>query len=531
MLGPAPPGAAFAPSCGLPKEGLAPAMSPLQSAERELAELDGFLSVELPAGAADDPELRELRARAERLAIRLSNPIRVALVGLPGRGKSTLGRFLSGHGLPAASPRERRYPLILRYGTRAESLAGWWSGIEIPQDGVDMAGAAEHNPDYIEIRLPNPVLQVLSFLDLPGAPDWNAQKEQMRWVSGRADTILWCTNAVDPWGEDEWQLWSLVPRRLQQQSVLVATHYDLRRGAGGTSPVSERLSQLTKGQFREVVAVATLEALAAAPAGQVLDAASWDLSGGKALVGALLSAARAVRSTDLVTARELAAAGHAAIEAWTARSATRSAAFSLRRRAAQHAADPPPPATPPPAPPPAPPVASPPEPAAPADGRGPGDEAPAPAASPLPKRVVSRTAVFLRELEQAAANPQPEEVTGNDVAPDDAAADAPAAVPLVLRTLGERIDDLIAYAADPANFRDWEFMTKVSEIGDELSVLTARPGDLSEDGRWVRREVEEAYVTLSLLQMEHGEKPAQDAVIVLLQLARDLSWAATARVA
>ncbi len=493
-------------------------MSPFPSVTQDLAELERFIAAELPARLATDPTIIELRQNAERLALRLSNPVRVAIAGLPGAGKTMLANFLAGQIYVAPSTeRGNALPVILRYCEKPETIAGWWSGIEIPYRGIEPKSAAEHGPDYIELRLPNPVLEFISFLDMPGEEDWPGQKEQMRWIGGRADVVLWCTRATDPWVDEEWQLWSLVPKRVQSRSLLVATQTDLVKNPPALEEAMQRLRAATKDRFAELVTIGTRTALDAAPAGRVLDTAAWENSGGRAMVGTLLSAARAVRRADIAAARELLS----------------DAAEALGL---------------------APPRPDKPKPAAPADAapEKPVEDAPEESGAPAvrPGRPASRIGRFKEASEnerpaeaeaeiEAEAEAEAPPATAEDAAPAPAAEteppvsaeaappDAATAAPSPLLTLlAKRAGKLIAYAEAGDGFKDWEFMAQVTELGDELSALTVSSRALKPEAAWIKPQVEDALVALSLLQMEQGDRPCEDAAVVVLQLARDLAWAA-----
>ncbi|MDH3263322.1 MAG: hypothetical protein OEM24_04930 [Paracoccaceae bacterium] len=490
-------------------------MSPFPSVTQDLAELERFISAELPQRLAKDPAIVELRQSAERLALRLSNPVRVAIAGLPGAGKTMLANFLAGQ--IYAAPRTERgnaLPVILRYCEKPETIAGWWSGIEIPYRGIEPQSAAEHGPDYIELRLPNPVLEFISFLDMPGVDEWPGQKEQMRWIGGRADVVLWCTKATDAWADEEWQLWSLMPRRVHARSLLVATQTDLLKSPEALEEVVHRLKHATKDQFAELVTIGTRTALDAAPAGRVLDAGAWEMSGGRAMVGALLSAARAVRRADIAAARELLAEAAEALGLAPPRPGKAK---------------------------PAPAAETAPEPRPDAGAEDAQDEA---AQAVRPGRPSSRIGKFKEAAEKEDQAAQPAETE----APPDAATEeppvpasgeepavpaaakkqpsAPAAPSPLLALLAERAEKLIAYVESGKGFKDWEFMGQITELGDELSAMTVSSRALKNEAAWVKPQVEDALVALSLLQMEQGDRPCEDSAVVVLQLARDLAWAA-----
>jgi hypothetical protein len=96
----------------------------------------------------------------------------------------------------------------------------------------------------------------------------------------------------------------------------------------------------------------------------------------------------------------------------------------------------------------------------------------------------------------------------------------------MLTLLADRAGKLIAYVEAGDGFKDWEFMAQITELGDELSALTVSSRALKPEAAWIKPQVEDALVALSLLQMEQGNRPCEDAAMVVLQLARDLAWAA-----
>jgi hypothetical protein len=567
-------------------------MSLFPSAEKELAELDAVLAGAGADPRAGDPAFEDLRKRAERVSLRISNPIRVAVLGLPGAGKALLAGFLVGERI--GRPRKQSgegLPVILRYGERSEAYLSWWSGIDIPLPGNDLSGVGEHNPDYVEFRLPNPVLRFLSFMSLPGGRDWNAQKEQVRWVASRADILIWCVAAEGGWTDEERQLWALVPRRLQAQSLLVVTHPPEPPEGTPLGPLPETEIVGAKTQFHDVIGIATADALTAAPSGKVADPAAWDKAGGKALVGSLLGVARLARRNDIALAREILnrlgppqSAAPAAAPAPSAPAAPAEPAPAPKPPAPQASPAPAPapvpfafpkpdPAPPKPAPLAQSPVPAPkpvmptlpPIPKAPADPQpepektveAPPESPPGPAPV-LPRRVRGTATKIFDELlaayvgdstgGEAASDAGPEAEPTTPAAPDAAevpqssaaAAPAPrqpapapapaaaaakaAAEPPGLRRLLEGIDGLVAYADDEAGFKDWEYMARVTGLVEELAEVTSAPRAMREEGTWVARQVEEAFIQLSLMQLEQGEQPCLDASTVLLQLARDIAW-------
>ncbi|WP_343081147.1 hypothetical protein [Ostreiculturibacter nitratireducens] len=266
------------------------------SAEAEIAGLTRFLS--------DSEGPADLRARAERLVLKLSHPVRVAFLGPPSSGKTELAGFLVGEklSLPDANSGHRP-PLILSYAETPSARAGWWDGKELAVPPRDLGVAYRARPDFVELRLPNPILKLINFIDMPGLDKLQWQAEQVRWTAARAEVLIWCTHAAWAWNAEEDQLWSLVPPKLQKSSLLAVTHTDVTLAVITLDKTLERLRSIALPKFREMVTMATPAAAAAAPGGSVQDVAAWDAAGGRAMVGKLLAAARAVREADIETAR------------------------------------------------------------------------------------------------------------------------------------------------------------------------------------------------------------------------------------
>ena len=57
--------------------------------------------------------------------------------------------------------------------------------------------------------------------------------------------------------------------------------------------------------------------------------------------------------------------------------------------------------------------------------------------------------------------------------------------------------------------------------------MLAASGTLKDGAGWVAEQIDEAHMQLTLLELEPGDGPLQDAAGLLLQLGRDLAWAAT----
>lgn len=446
-------------------------MSQFPNVDAELAALRRFLAA---AARASDADAEDFRQRAERMVFRLENPVRIAILGAPEAGKSTVANFLMGHDLiPAHVAGPARAPVIVRHGETAHTVAGWWSGRQIADTRVDFDAAFGRSPDFVELSCPGPVLRNMTFLDVTGVDDAAARAAQLQWAAGRADILLWCQRADSDVGETERRLWSMIPKRLHGRAFLLATHFDAPSLGEDRRQVVARLRALAVPPFRDVLPLSTTIAIEAAPSGSVMDVMAWESSGGKALAQGLFALAAAVRQRDVEAARKM-----------------------IVSRAAGAEAAPEPLAEPAPAPAPEPPLAA--HPATPKIAEPPlADLVPTPEPG-----------------HEATLRPQPEAVAGTHCGRH------------ILEHLSDRIETLLIEAKSPDGVENWMFLAKFTELADELSSRVAIPGVLRPDARWMIMQIEEALVSLSQLQMESGDQPCLDAAGIVLQISRDLSWAA-----
>lgn len=428
----------------------------IPSAQAELGVLRAFL---------DEPEARgtgDLRAKAERLAVRLASPVRVAIFGLPGSGKTSLAAFMAGEaGIIEAMHGSGTVPLALAYAADVATVAGWWDGASKEFSGFNIAGALGEHPEYVELRLPNPILRHINFLDLPGIDDPEPQTEQLLWAKSRADLFIWCTNAHDAWNEVEGQLWSLIPSRLKRTSLLVVTHAGDDSATITLEDVLQRLRSSVLPHFRDLVMISTPDAIASAPAGKIRNAKAWASSGGSGLVGALLASAAQVRQADLDASRELLPAEERKRLAGTARQKAEKARAG--------------------------PVAS---------------TSLSPFSTPSSPEMLTHR-----------------ETAGPDASPPVPRPDDPVAY------LAARLDQLLTLANKPFAFDPGQIVVAAKQITVDIDNSLAANDLLRGDASWVESEVTAACGLLDEIAAGDPDAAALDAATLLLQLSRDLAWA------
>jgi hypothetical protein len=266
---------------------------------------------------AASPDLRltpAIRAlwRTEK---RLDRPLRVAICGEINSGKSSLANLLAGiESLPTAILSNTRIPTLLYYAAEPEiwTVQRYGKRARLRSD----RGLPRGDQIFrIEVGLPSRRLQSVEIVDLPGLVDPRSGLPEIDLIAHHVDAAIWCTMSTQAWKESERTAWSMLPPRLGDRGILVATHRDLLHNARDQEKLLGRLYQEVGTSFAGIVLVSTAEALAvmgkdrSGPAG-----GEWLASGAAALesvLGGLLMrlreqrAAAALRMTSRVAHRAL----------------------------------------------------------------------------------------------------------------------------------------------------------------------------------------------------------------------------------
>jgi hypothetical protein len=266
---------------------------------------------------AASPDLRlspAIRAlwRTEK---RLDRPLRVAVCGEVNSGKSSLANLLAGiESLPTAILSNTRIPTLLYYAAEPEIWTVQPNG-KRARLRSDRGTPRGDEIFRIEVGLPSRRLQSVEIVDLPGLVDPRSGLPETDLIAHHVDAAIWCTMSTQAWKESERTAWSMLPPRLGDRGILVATHRDLLHNARDQEKLLGRLYQEVGASFAGIVLVSTAEALAAmgkdrsGPAG-----GEWLASGAAALesaLGGLLvrlreqRAAAALRMTSRVAHRAL----------------------------------------------------------------------------------------------------------------------------------------------------------------------------------------------------------------------------------
>ncbi len=271
--------------------------------EQEVRQLERFLNA-----AEKEPasvELGQLRARALAHAERLSNAVSIGFAGEFGAGKSSLANMLAGADILPTGPQQLKLPLVIvAYSETPETTVGWWGKEPKVYSGIVLEKAAADEPDFISVGLNTPALREISLFDLPGAGALDDTYTQTLDLLEYVDCAIWCTNGTNAWRETERHLWSQVPQKLRDNSLLAVTHADLPPVRDALDRVVSRLNKSKDGLFQAVVPIGTPVAVRAMAQEPEPDFNLWETCGGQNLAEHVLQLACAHRQQDLEAARK-----------------------------------------------------------------------------------------------------------------------------------------------------------------------------------------------------------------------------------
>ncbi len=248
-------------------------------------------------GALDADLLpKAARDYAKHLLNRLSQPVRVSVLGLPGAGKSELVNMVLGRRL---LPKDAKLPTTeLVWGdAEAMTVTSVDGGVK-RVDGIDLSSISGSNAAFLRLELPVDILKRINLLEVVAEDSDDEIKSAIDWAVRRTDIALWCSQAF---GIDEQTIWRRVPDSLKDHAFLVLTKADILSAEKLLSKRVADLESIVAEEFHSLFAVATLQAIRAYGAGGV-DEALFHASGGGAMTSEVLRHAERGRRADFDSA-------------------------------------------------------------------------------------------------------------------------------------------------------------------------------------------------------------------------------------
>ncbi len=275
-------------------------MTGIPKAEREHDILARLLAALETKGSALSAEESAARDQAAAWLVRLKAPVRIAVAGPAGAGKSSLiNLFVSDDILPTAPGGAPAAPaVILRHAATPETTASWRDRPDRRFAGLRLARALADNPDTVALGLESDLLEDMTFVDISGLDDPATRGDAFSALTRHADMVVWCLPATGGWSANEQAVWDTLPTALQRRSLLAVTHTDsLARGTRDAT--ASRLAEGAPSQIVASLPVATPEAWDAL-FGDVTDAErQWTASGAEALIVAIADLAGTIRQSEI----------------------------------------------------------------------------------------------------------------------------------------------------------------------------------------------------------------------------------------
>ena len=236
------------------------------------------------------------RDYAKHLLNRLSQPVRVSVLGGPSSGKSQLINMLIGRYLV---PKDAALPTTeFIWGESEKMTVTAADGSVARVHSSDLATLSGRNAAFLQVELPVAILQRINLLEVVTEGTAEELTSGVDWAVRRTDIALWCTQEF---GAMERAVWSRVPDSLKDHAFLVLTKADVMSAEKTLSKRVADLETIVAEEFHSMFAVATLQAIRAhGPNG--VDEAMFHASGGGALTSEVLRHAERGRRADFDSA-------------------------------------------------------------------------------------------------------------------------------------------------------------------------------------------------------------------------------------
>ena len=216
---------------------------------------DGALAIGCPAVPADarSPPQRRLR---------------IVVVGEFNSGKTTLVNVLLG--APVLTPSviaPTMHPTVVAFARKPSLSAETADRRRTPVtcEGLDDEAAAP-TIRRLHVGVPLACLKRFSVVDTPGLglADGESDRSSLR-ACRYADTVIWCTPAMQAWKASEERAWLVLSERVRMRGILAVTFTDEITSPSDVSRLMERLQAEAGPHFRKVALAQECAAFVLAP--------------------------------------------------------------------------------------------------------------------------------------------------------------------------------------------------------------------------------------------------------------------------
>ena len=236
------------------------------------------------------------RQYAQHLLNRLSQPVRVTVLGAPHSGKSELVNMFAGRRL---IPKDSVLPTTEIVWGEVEAMTVTVADGSVQRfDGIELKQISGKDVAFLKLELPEEILKRINLLEVVTNGAVDELESAVDWAVRRTDIALWCSQEF---GEDEQSVWARVPDSLKDHAFLVLTKADELSAKKVLSKRVADLESIVAEEFHSLFAVATLQAVTATSK-KNLDEGKFHASGGAALTSEVLRHAERGRRADFDSA-------------------------------------------------------------------------------------------------------------------------------------------------------------------------------------------------------------------------------------
>jgi GTPase Era involved in 16S rRNA processing len=187
--------------------------------------------------------------------------MRVVVIGEFNSGKTSLVNALLGADvLPASIITHTAYPTVVRFAAKPSLSAEVAHRRRVAIGWEQVEGRPSHHIYRLHVGIPLDRLRTLRAIDTPGLALGDEIMEARTLRACRyADTIIWCTPAMQAWKASEEHAWLALPGPQRQRGILAVTFMDQLRSPADAARLMARLDADAGPLFRKIVPAHRIE--------------------------------------------------------------------------------------------------------------------------------------------------------------------------------------------------------------------------------------------------------------------------------